>query len=64
MQGKSSVDWSREIGLLAYMFLVSYKGYRESEEQVKEWLDKSMLEREQQVLTGIESGALKEDGYI
>ena len=58
------MDWSREVGLLAYMFLVSYKGYRESEEQVKEWLGKSMLEREQQVPTGIESGALKEDGYI
>ena len=37
---------------------------RESEKQVKEWLGKSMVETEQQVQTGIESGALKEDGHI
>lgn len=58
------MDWSREVGHLTYMLLVSYKGYRESEEQVKEWLGKSMVEREEQVQTGLESGALKEDQYI
>lgn len=58
------MDWSNEVYHLTYMLLVSYKGYRESEGQVKEWLGKSMVEREQQVQTGIESGALKEDGYI
>lgn len=46
------------------MLLISYTGYRESEDQVKEWLGKGMVEREEQVQTGIESGALKEDGYI
>jgi hypothetical protein len=58
------VDWSNEVCHLTYMFLVSYKCYRESEGQLKEWLGKSMVERERQVQTGIESGALKEDGYI
>jgi len=41
-----------------------HEDYRESEGQVKEWLGKSMVEMEQQVHTGIESGSLKEDGYI
>ena len=44
--------------------LISYKGCRESEEQVKKWLSKCMVEREEQVQIGIESGAFNEDGYI
>ena len=50
--------------ILKHIFLISYKGFRDSEKQVKEWLGKSMVEREEQVQKGIKSGALKEDGYI
>lgn len=58
------MDWSIEVCHLTHVLLISYKGYRESEEQVNEWLGKSMVEKEEQVQTGIESGALKEGGYI
>ena len=60
------MDWSDEVCYLTHALLISYKGYtgRESEKQVKEWLGKGMVEREEQVQTGIESGALKEDRYI
>lgn len=58
------MDWSNKICHLTHVLLIFYKGYRESEGQVKEWLGKSMVEREEQVQIGIESGALKKDGYI
>ena len=46
------------------MLLIPYKDFRESEEQVKEWMGKGMVEREEQVKIGIKSGALKKDEYI
>jgi hypothetical protein len=49
---------------LSHVMLISYNIYRESEGQVNEWLGKSMIEKEEQVKTGIESGALKEGRYI
>ena len=58
------MDWSNEVCHLTYVFPISYKCYMESEGQVKEWLGKSMVEQEEQVQTGIKSGALKEDQYI
>jgi len=60
------MDWSNEVYYLTHVtvLLISDKGYRESETQVKEWLSKSMVEREEQVQAGIESGAFIEDGYI
>lgn len=58
------MDWSNEARHFTYVLLISYKGYRESKGQVQEWLGKSMIEKEEQVHTGLESGALKEDGYI
>ena len=58
------MDWSNEVCYLTHVLVISYEGYRESESQVKEWLGKSMIEREEQARTGIESGAFKEDGYI
>ena len=58
------MDWSNEVCRLTYVLPTPHEDCRESEEQVKEWLGKSMVEMEQQVQTGIESGALKEDGYI
>lgn len=61
---KGIVDWSNEVCFLTHLLLISYKVYRESERQVKEWLDKSMIEREEQVQMGIQSGAFEEDGYI
>lgn len=37
---------------------------RESEEQVKTWLGKGMVETKEQAQTGIRSGAFEENGYI
>ena len=58
------MDWSNEVCCLTDVLRMPHEDYRESERQVKEWLGRSMVETEQQMHTGIESGALKEDGYI
>jgi hypothetical protein len=46
------------------VLLIFYKSYRESKEQVKKWLGKSMVEKKKQVQIGIKSRTFKEDGYI